>query len=43
VRATGCILNEQIYVPHDFISCIFTFDTDAPPATMSKPVGTTMQ
>jgi hypothetical protein len=43
VRASGCILNEQIYVPHDFIGCIFTFDTDAPPATMLKPAGTVMQ
>ena len=37
IRANGCIVNNQIYVPHDFIGCIFTYDTETPPATMVRP------
>ena len=43
VRANGCIINMGLYVPHDFIGCIFTFDTDAPPATVVRPVQGTLQ
>jgi hypothetical protein len=43
LRAEGCFVNSQCYVPHEFIGCVFTFNTDAPPATMIKPIGTVMQ
>ena len=36
VRASGCILNMGLYVPHDFIGVIFTYNTDAPPATLVR-------
>jgi hypothetical protein len=36
IRANGCIINNQLYVPHDFVGCIFTFDTDAPPPSTMR-------
>ena len=32
IRAAGYALNDKLYVPHEHIVTIFTFDTDVPPA-----------
>lgn len=43
IRASGCIVNEQIYVPHEFIGCIFAYDADAPPPTVKRTPGQVLQ
>lgn len=32
IRAAGYALNDKLYVPHEHIVTIYTFDSDAPPA-----------
>ena len=44
VRAAGYALNKQMYVPHEHIVTIFTFDTEAmpeQPTPGSAPLGPT--
>ena len=44
VRAAGYALNKTLYVPHEPLVTIFTFDTDAAPEqtmTGSQPLGPT--
>jgi hypothetical protein len=43
IRACGYALNKTLYVPHEFIGVIFTFDADAPPPTPVRPTGAVLQ
>jgi hypothetical protein len=46
IRAAGYMLNDMLYVPHEHVVTIFTFDSEAPPpmppsvSTMGSGSGT---
>lgn len=43
VRATGFMLNDRMYVPHEHVVSIFIYDVDNPPAEPARPQGSVLQ